>query len=110
MDAQGWVTIISALSAAICSILAAGAAAMAFYKGHMAVVAATQVRTALIVADRKAVVAEKESKDRDTSIVDTLVEVKKEMNGHMAELLRVTGEAEHAKGVKEGSKEKETRP
>ena len=31
-----------------------------------------------------------------------LNDVKKEMNGHMQQLLKVTGESERAKGIKEG--------
>ncbi len=116
MSPEGWAVVIAAVSLGIVQIIGAVFAGLAWYKGHQAVVTAAAVKTDLAVADRKIegvaaglvdanqahAVAEADSKSRDTAIANDIVEVKKEMNGKMAELLRVTAESERAKGVKEG--------
>lgn len=102
MDAQGWTIIIAAIGLAVVQVIGAVFSGLAWYKGHMASITAAEVKLDLKTATMAQVQAELESKQRDTEIANSLVVVKKEMNGKMNELLRVTGEAEHAKGVKEG--------
>ena len=48
----------------------------------------------------------KESTQQNKEIVGAVQEYHKEVNGKMGELLKVTGEAENAKGFKKGKEEK----
>ncbi len=117
MDAQGWSLVIAAISLGVVQVIGAIFSGLAWYKGHVAATTAKEVKSDLAVANVKVervaehletatlmtARAEAESKQRDTDIANGLVTVKNEINGKMAELLKVTGESERAKGVKEGA-------